>query len=106
MKLKALLVAAALAAGGALLASCETMSEEQCQVADWHALGYSDAAGAANDRFADRAESCARKGVSSDQAAYYAGFEDGMRAFCTPEHGFQFARNGGSFSGSCAADLA
>jgi len=106
MKLKALLVAAALAAGGALLASCETMSAEQCAAADWGSLGYSDAAGAANDRFADRAQSCADKGFQPDQSAYYDGFANGMRAFCTPEHGFQFARNGGSFSGTCAADLA
>ncbi len=106
MKLKALLVAAALAAGGALLASCETMSAEQCQAADWGSLGYSDAAGNASDRFADRAQSCAEKGVSADQAAYESGFANGMRAFCTPEHGFQFARNGGSFSGACAPDLA
>lgn len=106
MKLKALLVAAALAAGAALLASCETMSAEQCAAADWGALGYSDAAGAANDRFAARAQSCADKGIQPDQSAYYDGFANGMRAFCTPEHGFQFARNGGSFGGTCAADLA
>lgn len=106
MKLKALLVAAALAAGAALLASCETMSAEQCAAADWGSLGYSDAAGGADDRFASRAESCARKGFQADQSAYDEGFSNGMRAFCSPEHGFQFARNGGSFNGTCAADLA
>lgn len=106
MKLKAFLVAAALAAGAALLASCETMSAEQCQAADWGALGYNDAASNANDRFADRAHSCSEKGIQADEAAYREGFEHGMRAFCTPEHGFQFARGGGTFGGSCAADLA
>lgn len=106
MKLKALLVAAALAAGGALLASCETMSAEQCAAADWGALGFNDAASNANDRFADRAQSCSEKGFQPDQQAYYDGFQHGMREFCTPEHGFQFARGGGSFNGTCAPDLA
>jgi hypothetical protein len=105
MKLKALAAAAVLAAMGAL-ASCETMSADECKAADWSAIGYSDANSNGRDNFADRAESCADKGFPADQGAYQNGFGSGMRAFCTPERGFQFARNGGTFNGACPSDLA
>lgn len=104
MKLRAFLIAAALAGAGAL-ASCETMSAEECVAADWRALGFSDAAQNGADRFGDRAESCAEKGISADGAAYASGFGEGMFQFCQPPNGFQFARRGGSFGGSCPAEL-
>jgi hypothetical protein len=106
MKLKALAVAAVLAAAGGLLASCETMSAEECAGADWGQLGYNDASRSGRDSFGDRAQSCADKGFTADQGAYLNGFGSGMRVFCTPEGGFQFARNGGTFSGQCPSDLA
>lgn len=104
MKLKALALVAALAGLGAL-ASCETMSAEECVAADWRSLGYQDAERSGSDRFQDRAESCAESGIVADEAAYQRGFFDGMYAFCRPERGFEFARNGGSFSGQCPAEL-
>lgn len=104
MRLKAFLIAAALAGAGAL-ASCETMSAEECAAADWRRLGFGDAAQNGADRFADRAESCAEKGFAGDGGAYASGFGEGMAQFCQPPNGFQFARRGGSFNGSCPAEL-
>lgn len=104
MKLKAIVVISALA-GVVVLAGCETMSAEECAVADWGALGYEDANSNGASRFADRSESCAEKGFASDAEAYRRGFADGMYEFCRPERGFQFARRGGAFNGSCPAEL-
>ncbi len=104
MKFRAFLIAAALVAAG-VLAGCETMSAEECAAADWRALGFGDAAQNGADRFADRAQSCAEKGISADGAAYASGFGEGMVQFCQPPNGFQFARRGGSFNGSCPAEL-
>lgn len=104
MKLKVLALVAAVA-GVAALAGCETMSAEECAAADWHALGYEDAAQRGASRFENRAETCAEKGVSADAMAYRGGFDDGMYQFCRPENGFAFARRGGSFAGSCPAEL-
>lgn len=92
--------------GGVLLASCETMSAEECALADWRALGYSDAASSGATRFADRQESCNDKGYRADFEAYQSGQREGLRAFCEPNHAFAFAMRGGSFSGRCAADQA
>jgi hypothetical protein len=106
MKLKALAIAALAALGAGLLASCETMSAEQCQAADWGQLGFSDASSNGADRFDTRSHSCAEKGFTADADAYRNGFGRGIRDFCVPERGFSLARNGGSFSGQCPADLA
>lgn len=104
MKLKALALIAAVA-GAAALTGCETMSAEECAAADWHALGYSDAARSGASRFDDRAESCAEKGITADAMAYRSGFDDGMFEFCRPANGFAFARRGGQFHGTCPAEL-
>lgn len=96
----------AVAAAFVGLSGCETMSVEECTAADWGSLGYQDASSNGADRFAQRAQSCSEKGVAADAGAYRGGFENGMRAFCQPEHGFQFARGGGTFNGSCPGDLA
>ena len=90
---------------GFALAACETMSAEECATADWRGLGFNDAANNGADRYGDRAESCAENGFSADGAAYASGFADGMVQFCQPPNGFQFAMRGGTFSGSCPADL-
>jgi hypothetical protein len=104
MKLKALALVAAVA-GIAALSGCETMSAEECAAADWGQLGYRDADNNGQDRFADRAESCAEKGYSADPDTYRGGWSEGIRAFCQPYRGFAFARAGGSFNGSCPGDL-
>lgn len=106
MKLKALALAAVIATAGAILASCETMSAEECQAADWQQIGYTDAANNGSDAFQSRAQSCQRKGFTADGDAYANGFGRGMRAFCTPERGFSTARYGRSFTGQCPDDLA
>ncbi|MBL8546225.1 MAG: DUF2799 domain-containing protein [Hyphomonadaceae bacterium] len=104
MKLHAWALAGAVVAL-AMLAGCETMSAEECAVADWRQLGYADADRTGQDGFANRAQSCAEKGVSADANAYRSGFADGLRAFCQPPRGFDFARRGGTFNGYCPADL-
>lgn len=104
MKLRLLVLGAVFACAGAL-ASCETMSAEECAGADWSQLGYRDADGNGQDRFADRAESCGEKGYNADPTAYRSGWAEGIRSFCQPYRAFSFARNGGSFNGSCPGDL-
>jgi hypothetical protein len=104
MNLKLLALAGVFAAAVAL-ASCETMSAEECAGADWGQLGYTDADGNGQDRFASRAESCAEKGYSADADTYRRGWAEGLRSFCQPYRAFSFARAGSSFSGSCPADL-
>ncbi len=84
--------------------ACQTMSVDECQTADWRGLGRSDAADGGASRLPARTESCARGNITPDGAAYQTGFGEGMRDFCTPAHGFQFASAGRTFAGSCPDD--
>lgn len=99
-------IAAFVAAGTAafLLTSCETMSREECKVADWRALGYSDGVGGTH-RFAERQESCARRGFGADLDAYLVGNVEGIRRYCVPYNGFQRGLNGSAYNGFCPDDL-
>jgi hypothetical protein len=100
------LVFSALFFSAIALSACQTMSAEECALADWRSLGYSDASGSGATRFADRQESCARKGFAANFDAYQVGQREGLRVFCEPARAFAFASRGGGFGGSCAADQA
>jgi hypothetical protein len=98
-----------LAVMGALvmLAGCETVSEEQCVVGDWQALGQADAAsGHDPSRFEKVVKDCGRYGITPDAAAYQAGWNQGVLLYCTPQNGFSLGRQGKSLSRICPPHLA
>lgn len=102
-----LLIVAGAAAGALLgLASCATLSKEQCLAGDWSGQGYSDgAAGLSMSRLDEHAEACAKHGVTPDAAAYAAGRDQGLVRYCTPASGFQSGRTGSGYGGVCPAWL-
>ncbi len=88
-------------AAALLLSSCETMSREECTIADWAGIGYTDGSGGAN-RFTERERSCARKGIVADFNAYAAGNAEGIRRYCSaPMNGFQRGLYGTPYNGFC-----
>lgn len=100
------LVAAAVVAGGLWLASCATMSKEQCLAGDWTGQGYADGmAGRAMSRLGEHAEACAKHGIAPDDDSYRAGRAQGLRVYCTPANGFRIGRQGNNYGGVCPADL-
>jgi len=101
---KALAIMTAAGAGAFLLSACQTMSAEECKVADWRALGFSDGAGG-NFQFQSRQEDCARRGFAADLDAYRVGNAEGIRRYCTPYNGFQRGLAGTNYSGFCPPDL-
>ncbi|WP_051241610.1 DUF2799 domain-containing protein [Stappia stellulata] len=97
------------AAGGAavLLASCATVSREQCEAGDWPAIGKAHALqGFPESRLQKVVEDCGRHSVTVDTDAYMQGWSTGVRAYCTPRRGFEDGRTGNRPSFSCPADLA
>lgn len=104
--MRAILSAAALAAVALGVGSCATMSEEQCLAGDWAGQGFSDgAAGYAMSRLGEHAEACVKHGVVPDDAAYRAGWSDGVLRYCTIENGFRVGAQGGGYAGVCPADV-
>ena len=96
----------AIAALAVLVSSCASMSEEECMVADWHALGFEDgAAGQQIAQLSRRRQACAEHGVRPDTEAYRAGRSEGLRLYCTEQRGYRLGRAGGGYSGVCPANL-
>ncbi len=98
----------AAAAGGAVLglASCATMSAEQCMAGDWAGQGYSDgASGLTMSQLEEHAEACAKHGVTPDRSAYAAGRDQGLVRYCTPANGFRVGRTGSGYGGVCPSYL-
>jgi hypothetical protein len=90
---------------GLVLASCATMSPEECKVADWAQVGQRDGLeGRAPGQLADRAEDCAKVGVSINTQAYQQGRELGLRSYCRPDNALRVGLSGGFYAGVCPPD--
>jgi len=98
----------ALAFGAALaLSGCQTLTADQCAVADWRELGAADGFAGRKQSYVDRhREACARHGVTVDITAWQSGWKQGIRRHCTPVNGLEHGLRGRSASGDCPANLA
>ena len=85
-----------------MLASCASMSKNECLYADWRAIGYEDGAvGAPTTAISSRRQACAKAGVTPDMPAYLAGRDEGLVEYCTPANGFVVGERGFGYSGVC-----
>lgn len=92
------------AAGGAALAvaSCATMSKDQCLAGAWGEVGYRDGSeGQPMSLLADHEKACAEYGVAPDVTAYSSARADGLNGYCRWERGFQEGREGDTYHGVC-----
>lgn len=73
-----------------LLSGCESMSKEECKVADWQRVGFNDgASGQSERRIAAYTEDCGEAGVTPDARAYRRGWDSGIQRFCTAPNGWR-----------------
>jgi hypothetical protein len=86
----------------AFLASCATMSPEECKVANWRDVGQRDGLqGEALSQLNDRAEDCAKGGVTINTQAYMQGRDEGLRSYCRVENAVPLGLSGGTYRGVC-----
>ncbi len=98
--------ALALTAALILIQGCSSMSQQECAISDWHAVGFEDGArGMPSENVGQYRKACSRHGVVPDLAAYRAGREEGLLEFCRPQRGFDLGSRGGSYNGVCPAQL-
>lgn len=98
-------VAAALIAFSAL-ASCATLNEEECQSTNWLQLGQKDGmAGQPADYVDNHRRACGEHGLPVDQTQWSVGWQQGIRAFCTPDNGLIHGREGRYYANSCPPEL-
>lgn len=84
------------------LHGCATLSEGQCYTGDWFGIGNVDArSGYTSDRLNQHNEACGEFGISLDPDEYYAGYQEGLIAFCVPAEAFALGRRGASYYGQC-----
>ena len=88
------------------LASCATMSPEECRFANWSDVGMRDGLegrplALLNTRISD----CAEASVRVDGNAYLKGRETGLRSYCRLENAVPLGLNGGSYEGVCPAQI-
>ena len=89
-------------AGGLLLASCATISQEACLQGDWASVGFKDGeAGHPQSRLDEHAKACAKTGVAPDPAPYFAARAQGLKTYCTPGRGFYEGRLGNAYAEVC-----
>lgn len=85
-----------------LAAGCATPTEQACRSADWYRLGRLDGfEGYPPGRLDARRETCAEYGIVPDAAAWFAGHEQGLGRYCTPQRGFEVGREGGNYRRVC-----
>ena len=91
----------------AVLTSCQTLSKEECVVADWRVIGEQDGAAGYNpqDRFARHVKACTRAGIAPDQTLWYQGYQQGLPRYCTPLNGLSAGSQGKSYANVCPLDL-
>lgn len=91
-----------------VLAGCSTLSEEECQLADWGARGRADGSlGSTVGAFERYTSSCNRFGIAPDFAAWEEGRQVGLKSFCTPQGVYSAGLRGVGSVGECgiAPDL-
>lgn len=88
------------------LASCNSMSKEECAAADWQVIGDTDGAAGHDpqERFAAHVKSCARIKVVPDQTKWYQGYQAGIVRYCTPMSGLTHGEAGDGYHNVCSPD--
>lgn len=92
------------AAGGAALAiaSCATMTKDQCLAGAWGEVGYRDGSeGYPMSVLQDHEKACAEYGLAPDGVAYRSARADGLNGYCRWERGFREGREGDAYHGVC-----
>lgn len=93
-------------AGLVAVAGCGGMSANECELADWQAVGYEDGVqGRSTDRFGTHRKNCAKHEVAPDFQAYQTGRKAGLREYCQPERGYSEGARGAKYVGVCPPDL-
>lgn len=89
----------------ALLASCASVSREECLAGDWVSIGQRDgAAGRVGDtQFERHVTACAKVDVVPDRRAWAQGYEAGLRQYCTPLGGLREGEAGNIYRNVCPA---
>jgi hypothetical protein len=84
------------------LGSCASLSESECQDADWERIGEADGdIGRPATHIEQHIEACGRYGIEPDIRAYSTGHAGGLDDYCTVRGGLETGRRGRSYKNIC-----
>lgn len=82
------------------------MSKHECQLGDWHTVGFADGAkGEPLTRVAEYSKACAKYGVRPELSVYQSGYDLGIDTYCRDSNGFAVGSAGAGYEGVCPAQL-
>ena len=88
------------------VAACASMSEKECSVADWRAIGFEDGvSGATPAAFSTHRKACAAHGIAANFGDYKTGHDEGIAQFCRPQNGYSQGTHGKPYQGVCPSHL-
>ena len=88
------------------LTACAGMSEKECNLADWQAIGFEDGVrGATPAAFSTHRKACAAHRVAANFGDYKRGHDEGIAQFCRPQNGYSQGTNGQAYQGVCPDHL-
>lgn len=84
------------------LASCASVSPEQCREGDWRGIGFADGKEGRSAGYISRhQEACNKIGITPDVNAWLAGREAGLKEYCTPQNAYRIGRKGTELANLC-----
>ena len=88
------------------LQGCATLSESECENADWKLIGLEDGtAGHPVSYISNHRKACAEYGIKPKLSQYQKGHAEGAILFCTPRKAYQLGSSGREHNDICPAEL-
>lgn len=88
------------------LSGCATMDKSECKSADWFQVGVVDGKrGLPADYLKEHQKACAGSGRVITAAEYSAGWEEGLKEYCTPGGGYLAGSSGRSYQQVCPQEV-
>jgi hypothetical protein len=85
------------------VSGCETMTPNECKLANWREIGLRDGLqGETMAMLDERSGDCAKAGVRIDADQYLAGRGQGLQNYCRLDNAVPLGLSGGSYSGVCS----
>lgn len=86
----------------AFLSGCASMDAKDCQKTDWYQRGLAEGRwGASTSEIKQHAEVCAKVKVVPDEAAWRAGYAEGVKSYCTANSGWNRGAANEPYRGAC-----
>lgn len=88
-----------------VVSGCAALSEDECQFANWEAMGQADGQwGETVGRFQRYSDACSNYGIQADFEAWERGRQIGLTRFCTPQGVYAAGMRRRGNMGECGFD--